>query len=167
MRAVKTAGAVEAKGKEGTGGSSSSGSMSPAAVRSGGLSAVASDPEVLEKPERRRFTAGYKLRILKLADACVKSGDLGALLRREGLDSSNLNTWRLQREKGTLAGLTPKKRGRKEVARNPLQTENEKLSRENERLANRLKRAELIIDVQKKISMILGIPISEEEEGKN
>jgi len=158
---------VKAKGKEGAGGSSPSGSMPPAAVRPGRLSAVASDPEVLEKPERRRFTAEYKLRILKLADACVKSGDLGALLRREGLYSSNLNTWRLQREKGTLAGLTPKKRGRKEAAHNPLQTENEKLSRENERLTNRLKRAEIIIDAQKKISEILGIPMAGEEEGKD
>lgn len=131
------------------------------------LSAVSPDPEVLEKPKRRRFTAEYKLRILKLADACEKSVGLGALLRREGLYSSNLNTWRRQREQGTLAGLTPKKRGRKETARNPLQADIEKLHRENERLANRLKRAEIIIDAQKKISEILGIPMAGEEGGRD
>lgn len=127
------------------------------------VEAVAPDPEVLEKPERRRFTAGYKLRILKSADACATSGDLGALLRREGLYSSNLTTWRRQREAGTLAGLTPKKRGRKENVRNPLRAENEKLLRENVRLANCLKRAEIIIEVQKKISEILGIPMTAEK----
>jgi transposase len=166
MRAVKKAGVVDVKGGEMTGGSSS-GAMSPTSVRPSTLSAVSPDPEILEKPERRRFTAEYKLRILTLADACQKSGGLGALLRREGLYSSNLNTWRLQREKGTLAGLTPKKRGRKEAVRNPLQADNEKLRRENERLTNRLKRAEIIIDAQKKISEILGIPMAGEEGEKD
>ena len=129
--------------------------------------AVLPDPEVMEKPERRRFTAEYKLRILTLADACGNTGELGALLRREGLYSSHLTTWRRQRKEGTLAGLTPRKRGRKEAERNPLQAENEKLRRENERLANRLKRAEIIIDAQKKISEMLGIPMAGEKGEKD
>lgn len=153
MRAVKAAELVEVGDEERKAGCSSSGPILPPAVRPGVLSADASvspNPEVLEKPERRRFTAEYKMRILKLADACEKSEGLGALLRREGLYSSNLKRWRRQRGEGTLAGLTPKKRGRKETLRNPLQGENERLHKENERLTNRLKRAELIIDIQKK-----------------
>lgn len=165
MRAVKASELVGVEEK--TKGLPSPGSISPTAMSPSALSAASPDPEVLERPVRRRFTAEYKLRILRLADACGKSGDLGALLRREGLYASNLTTWRHQREEGTLAGLMPKKRGRKEVARNPLQADNEKLQKENERLTNRLKRAELIIDVQKKISLILGIPMSEVEEGKD
>ena len=77
------------------------------------------DTEVLEKPTRRRFTAEYKLHILREADACTESGCVGALLRREGLYSSHLNTWRRQREEGMLDGLQPKKRGRKTSVRNP------------------------------------------------
>lgn len=167
MRAVKAAELVEVEDEEKTMGLSSPGSILPPAVRSGALSADSPNQEVLEKPKRRRFTAEYKLRILTLADACAKSGDFGALLRREGLYSSNLNTWRRQREEGTLAGLTPKKRGRKETLGNPLQAENEKLHKENERLTNRLKRAEIIIDAQKKISEILGIPMAGEEGEKD
>lgn len=123
------------------------------------------NPEVPDKAVRRRFTAEYKLRILTLADACTESGSLGALLRREGLYASNLNTWRQQRERGVLSALTPKKRGRKESGRDPLITENEKLRKENERLTNRLRQAEIIIDVQKKVSQILGIPLATPEEG--
>lgn len=123
------------------------------------------NPEVPDKPARRHFTAEYKLRILTLADACTEAGSLGALLRREGLYASNLNTWRHQRERGILSGLTPKKRGRKESVRDPLVAENEKLRRENERLTNRLKQTEIIIDVQKKISQILGIPLASPEDG--
>ena len=123
------------------------------------------NPEVQDKPTGRRFTAEYKLRILTLADACTEAGSLGALLRREGLYASNLNTWRHQREMGVLSGLTPKKRGRKESLRNPLVAENEKLRRENERITKRLRQAEIIIDVQKKVSQILGIPLATPEEG--
>ena len=123
------------------------------------------NPEVPDKPVRRHFTAEYKLRILTLADACTEAGSLGALLRREGLYASNLNTWRHQRERGILSGLTPKKRGRKESVRDPLAAENEKLRRENERLTNRLKQTEIIIDVQKKVSQILGIPLASPEDG--
>lgn len=123
------------------------------------------NPEVQDKAVRRRFTAEYKLRILTLADACTEPGSLGALLRREGLYASNLNTWRHQRERGVLSALTPKKRGRKESVEGPLVRENEKLRRENERITKRLRQAEVIIDVQKKVSQILGIPLSAPEEG--
>ena len=126
---------------------------------------VPSDPEVSAKASRRRFTAEYKLGILKAADSCTELGSLGALLRREGLYSSNLNTWKRQRDRGVLFGLTPKKRGRKESSRHPLLAENEKLRKENDRLTRRLRQAEIIIDVQKKISQILGIPLSTTEEG--
>lgn len=123
------------------------------------------DPEVSAKAARRRFTAEYKLRILKLADACTEPGSLGALLRREGLYSTNLATWRRQRDEGTLSALTPKKRGRKEVGRDPMRLENEKLRKENERLTKRLRHAEIIIDVQKKVSQMLGVPLTPPEEG--
>jgi len=124
------------------------------------------DPEVADKAVRRRFTAEYKLRILTLADACTEPRSLGTLLRQEGLYASNLNTWRHQRERGVLSALTPKKRGRKETVRDPLLVENEKLRRENERITKRLNQAEIIIDVQKKVSQILGIPLATPEEGE-
>jgi transposase-like protein len=124
----------------------------------------APDPEVPEKALRRKFSAEYKLRILQLADSCSDPGSLGRLLRREGLYSSNLTTWRRQRELGMLRGLEPAKRGRKAIERNPLQPELDKLSKENERLQKRLKRAELIIEVQKKVSQILGVDLPEEPQ---
>ena len=124
------------------------------------------NPEVPDKAVRRRFTAEYKLRILTLADACTGHGSMGALLRREGLYASNLNAWRTQRERGVLSALTPKKRGRKESVRNPLIAENEKLRRDNEQITNRLRQAEIIIDVQKKVSEILGIPLAIPEGGE-
>lgn len=123
------------------------------------------DPEVPAKAARRRFTAEYKLRILKLADACTEPGSLGSLLRREGLYASNLNTWRHQRDRGVLSALAPKKRGRKEAVCDPLLAENEKLRKENDRLTNRLRKAEIIIDVQKKICLMLEIPLTTIEEG--
>lgn len=124
------------------------------------------DPEVTEKPVRRRFTAKYKLGILNQADACTKPGTLAALLRREGLYSSNLNTWRRQRDEGSLAALTPKQRGRKALKPEPMAVENERLRKENTRLAKRLKQAELIIDVQKKVSQILGITLETPPESE-
>jgi transposase len=122
------------------------------------------DPEVPEKARRRKFSAEYKIRILNLADSCTNPGSLGRLLRREGLYSSNLTTWRRQRDKGVLQGLQPAKRGRKASEPNPLLPELEQLRKENERLANRLKRAEFIIDVQKKVSQILGLETSERSD---
>jgi transposase-like protein len=112
---------------------------------------------VLEKPVRRRYSAEYKQRILLEADRCSETGQLGQLLRREGLYSSHLITWRKQREQGVLSGLAPKKRGRKPNPKDPLIQENQRLSREIERLASELKKAETIIDIQKKLSEVLGI----------
>ena len=117
------------------------------------------DPGVPEKAVRRRFTAEYKLRTLREADRSTESGQLGAMLRREGLYSSHLTAWRKQRNEGTLAGLEPKRRGRKTSPDAPLVAENERLQRDNRRLTVRLRQAETIIEVQKKLSEILGIPL--------
>jgi transposase len=117
------------------------------------------DPAVPEKPVRRRFAAEYKLRVLREADRSTEPGQLGALLRREGLYSSHLTTWRQQRDQGTLAGLTPKRRGRKAAPDAPLVAENQRLQRENQRLTAKLRQAETIIEVQKKLSEILGVPL--------
>ena len=114
------------------------------------------DPEVLENKPRRKFTAKYKLDILRKADSCTEPGQIGALLRREGLYSSNLTTWRRQRDQGLLDVMSPKKRGRKKQEINPLSQEVARLQKENARLKNKLKQAETIIEVQKKISEILG-----------
>jgi len=121
------------------------------------------NPEVLEKPQRRRFTAEYKLRILQEVDDLTDTGQIGALLRREGLYSSHLTTWRRQRDTGALAALSPKKRGRKASRENPLAKEVDRLRREKERLCRSLKQAQAIIEFQKKISEILGIPLSQPE----
>ena len=133
--------------------------MSPSQVdtrqRNGQVVLNVPDPEVVVKAQRRRFTAEYKRRILQEADACTQHGEVGALLRREGLYSSHLNTWRRQRARGELQGLTPAKRGRKA---DPQAAENARLQRETERLTAQLARAELIIDVQKKVSQLLGLP---------
>ena len=125
------------------------------------------DPEVPEKAVRRRFTAEYKLSILRQAEVCREPGGVGALLRREGLYSSHLTTWRRQRDGGILSGLTPKQRGRKANPIHPLQVENEQLRKEKNRLQKRLKKAELIIDIQKKISQMLGIPLKNPEIGED
>jgi len=121
------------------------------------------NPEVPEKASRRRFDAGYKLRLLEEADRCTEPGQLGELLRREGLYSSQLSVWRRQRDEGVLQGLTPKRRGRKSQRKDPVALENERLQRENQRLAARLRQAETIIEVQKKVSEMLGIPLSSPE----
>jgi transposase len=115
------------------------------------------DPEVLEKPQRRTFTAAYKLKILEAVDNCSKSEERGAILRREGLYHSHLLTWRKQRESGQISGLTPRKRGRKAKPVDPLSAKVEKLERENERLRRELNKAGAIIDAQKKISSLMGI----------
>jgi transposase-like protein len=123
-----------------------------------------SDPEVPEKKPRRKFTAKYKLEILEKVETCTRPSQIGLLLRKEGLYSSNLTTWRKQRDKGLLEAMTPKKRGRKKVEKNPLAQEVARLQRDNERLKKKLKQAETIIEVQKKISQILGISQDHEEE---
>lgn len=115
------------------------------------------DPEVPEKRTRRKFTAAYKLRVLHEAEQCRHSGEIGALLRREGLYSSHLSTWRRQRDEGVLQGLNPKKRGRKAKPKDSAVERISLLERENQRLKIRLRKAEIIIEAQKKISEILGI----------
>lgn len=114
-------------------------------------------PEVPEKKARRIFTAAYKLRILQEADACSQLGQMGCLLRREGLYFSNIADWRRARDKGLLQGMSPQKRGRKHKEKNPLTAELALLQKEKRQLEHKLRKAELIIDAQKKISQILGI----------
>jgi transposase-like protein len=116
------------------------------------------DPEVPEKAIRRKFTAKHKLRILQAVDRCTTQGQIGALLRREGIYSSNLTTWRRQREQGTLEALSPKHRGPKVKNTDPSVRRIVELERENNQLKQKLKQAETIIDVQKKLSEILQIP---------
>jgi len=120
------------------------------------------DPEVSSLPKRRRFSADYKARVVEEADACTEAGGIGALLRREGLYSSQLSQWRNQYRTGALRALRDDKRGRKAV-KHPLEDENEKLRRQNARLAQRLEQAETIIDIQKKVAAMLGIPLNSVE----
>lgn len=139
-----------------SGGATNSGAAAPVPIP---------DPEVPEKPKRRQFTAEYKRSIVAQAEACRDDGAIGALLRREGLYSSHLTTWRRQKQQGELDALAPKKRGRKSAA-NPLAEENQRLRKENARLSRRLEQAELIIDVQKKVSALLGISLPEVNSGE-
>jgi len=116
--------------------------------------------EVSDRPRRRRFTAEYKLGILEEADRCTQPGELGALLRREGLYSSSLSSWRRERREGTLSGLGSNKRGRKRTDARDERIK--RLERENARLRRQLEQAQTVIDVQKKLSEMLGIPLPEE-----
>ena len=126
------------------------------------------DPEVAEKAQRRRYTAEYKLRILGEADALRQSGgEIGALLRREGLYSSHLINWRRQRDEGMLSGLKPKKRGRKAKEQNPLARRLAEVEKENQRLKKRLEKAEIIIEFQKKVADVLGIPLTNDESDES
>ena len=118
---------------------------------------AAPDPEVPAQAKRRRFTAADKVRILAEADACSARGAVGALLRREGLYSSQLTDWRRQRAAGSLAALAPHRRGR--PGAHPLEQEVQRLQRENARLAQRLAQAEAVLEVQKKLSELMGIPL--------
>ena len=115
--------------------------------------------EVLAKATRRRFSAEYKLKILREAETCTQPGALGALLRRGRLYSSNLTTWREQRERGELAGLTPKKRGPAPQAKNPLAAKVAALEREVTRQKARAARAEALVELQKKVAALLGTPL--------
>ena len=119
--------------------------------------ATAPDPEVPAKAQRRTFTAAYRLGILRQADACKKPGEVGALLRREGLYSSHLTNWRRQREQGELAAGRARKRG---PIPTPVDPRVKHLEVENRRLQRKLARAETIITLQKKVAEILGIPLS-------
>ncbi len=121
------------------------------------------DPEVVAQPKRRTYTAEYKLGILQEAEAAAATrGGIGALLRREGLFSSLLATWRRERANGILEALTPQKRGPKSK-RHLLDEENQKLRRQNARLTEDLRKAHIIIDVQKKVAALLGHPIPEQD----
>lgn len=118
-----------------------------------------SDPEVVAKPKRRRFTAKYKLRILREADELDETGGVGEMLRREGLYFSYLSAWRRERERGELDGLRPKARGRKPSPDKGIAKDNHRLARENERLKKQLAQAEAIIEIQKKVASLLGITL--------
>jgi len=119
----------------------------------------AADPEVPAKATRRRFSGEYKRRILREAAAASEAGEIGVLLRREGLYSSHLITWRRQRERGELAGLSPKRRGRKAKPLNPLAKRVAELERDKRRLERRLEQVELLLEIQKKASRLLEIPL--------
>lgn len=127
-----------------------------------GKVATVADPEVPAKPTRRTFTAAYKLDVLRRADQCTEPGEIGELLRKEGLYSSNLNTWRHQRDAGALKALG-KKRGRKVK---PSDNEKLRLQREVERLRRKLEQAEQIIEIQKKVASLLGIQLANDENGE-
>lgn len=120
--------------------------------------------EVAVKGERRRFTAEYKQKVLREAADCERPGEIGALLRREGLYWSNLTYWRRQRESGELAGLTAKRRGPQGREKNPLAERVRELERDNTRLKRRAERAEGLVELQKKVSEILGIELQKSAE---
>jgi len=129
------------------------------------LPAERRETEVSEKVTRRRFSAEYKVRVLREADACSQVGEIGALLRREGIYSSHLSTWRAQAKRGELAALAPKKRGPKATEVDPRDKRLIEMEREIARLTRRAERAEALVALQKKLSQLLGIalPTTEEE----
>src|SRR3954454_9761274 len=127
--------------------------------------AVPADPEVVAKPQRRIYTAEYKRRILAQADAATGKGDIARLLRREGIYSSTLTNWRRERE-SALQKAFSQKRG-PEPKSQPLTRENEELRRQNQQLEEELRKAEIIIDVPKKVAMLLGKPLSLMPENEN
>jgi len=148
---------------ERSGGERSEPQRSAAAAKAGADSGMASrpDPEVVAKAKRRTYTAEYKQRILEEAEtAAATRGAVGALLRREGLYSSLLATWRRERANGIREALTPRRRGPKSKY-DPVEEENQKLRRQNARLTEDLRKAHIIIDVQKKVAALLGNPIPE------
>ena len=124
------------------------------------------DPEVVPLAERRRCTAEEKLRIIEEADRCTEPGEIGTLLRREGIYSSYLSRWRRARDRGQLTALRPQQRGPKRATDVALAREVARLQRENVRLQDRLDRAETIIAVQKKLSQLLGQSREENESSK-
>ena len=119
--------------------------------------------EVVAKAARRRFTAEYKRRIVREADRCTQPGEIGALLRREGLYSSHVTTWRAARDRGELAGLAPKKRGPKAAPPDPREKRIAEQEREITRLTKRAERAEALVEIQKKVAALLGVPLESEK----
>jgi transposase-like protein len=142
------------------------GISSSAQTGSPGLSVVP-DSEVTEKAVRRHFTGEYKRRVLKEAEGCKELGRVGALLRREGLYSSNLITWRGQAERGTLEALSPKKRGPKEKKSDPSLCRIAELGKTIQKLEHKLRQAELIMAAQKKIAEIYQLPLDPKEEANS
>jgi len=133
------------------------GERSEPARGGGGSPGAAPDPEVAPRARRRRFSAAYKLRIVQEADGCTKPGEIGALLRREGLYSSHLVEWRRARDQGQLDALAAKTRGRKPDPDGALKKRNAQLERENAQLRKKLETAETILEVQGNVSRLLGL----------
>lgn len=125
---------------------------------------VGQETEVSATARRRQYSAEYKRKVLAEAAACTKPGELGALLRREGLYSSNLVTWRRAQERGALSALAPKKRGPVAKEVNPLARKVTELERELRRATRRAERAEALVEVQKKVSQLLGIQLAQPDE---
>jgi transposase len=119
--------------------------------------------EVVAKAQRRRFTAEYKRRIVREADRCTQPGEMGVLLRREGLYSSHLVTWRAARERGELAGLAPKQRGPQAAPPDPREKQLAEQAREIVRMTKRAERAEALVEIQKKVAALLGVPLASEQ----
>ena len=127
----------------------------------------ATSPELLNRPHRRRFTGTDKLRVLAETDRAADTGGISAILRREGLYSSALTDWRRKRAAGLLEALTPpSRRGRKTTVANPLAAELAELQRDHARLTRRLARAEAIVEVQKKVAELLGLPLAPNDDGQ-
>ncbi len=136
----------------------------PSATTPSGRDGVEASGEVMEKAQRRRYTREYKQKILIEAEACREPGEVGSLLRREGLYSSALTTWRRQRDRGEVEG----KRGKKPTPHEDLIEENKRLRRENHQMSQKLKQAQTIIEIQKKASEMMGISLSApESEGRD
>jgi len=133
----------------------------PAGAPAAGPPASA-ETEVVAKAQRRRFTAEYKRRIVREADRCTTPGAIGALLRREGLYSSHLTHWRAARDRGELEGLAPKQRGPKAVAADPRDKKIAEQDREIGKWRKRAERAEALVEVQKKLAILLGTPLDSE-----
>lgn len=127
----------------------------------GGTRSMPPDPEVVAKPTRRQFTAEYRLRILEEAERCTQPGEVGRLLRREGLYSSHLTAWRKARRKGSLQGLSAKKRGAKPSERNPLDAKVRALEAKVARLEKELHTAHTILDVQGQVAGLLGFNLND------
>lgn len=125
---------------------------------------TAASPELTAHPHRRSFTAADKLRVLAETDRAADTGGISAILRREGLYSSALTDWRRQRAAGAFDALTPARRGRKTTPPNPLAAEMAALQRDHARIARRLARAEAIIEVQKKVAELLGLPLAPSDD---
>jgi transposase len=125
------------------------------------------NPEVLERPKRRKYTADYKYRILKEIDAATQPGQIGAILRQEGLYASNILCWREQIKRAARETLKSRKRGRKPTETEELTQRNKALEKENKKLKKRLHNAALLLDIQKKISEITGIPLKDVESGED